>query len=406
MSYKKHTNCRVCNSDKLVSYLSLGNLPLTNNLCKTIDEVPLKYPLNIMVCQECWHSQLSIVVDPEIMFRKYVYRSSISKEFLNHCKDMAIDLMDKYKLNSDSFHIDIAGNDGALLDQFNKVLSHKILNVDPAINMAEICYKKEITTLTYFWSSATAKMIARSFGKADIITATNVIAHLDNLHDFFTGIKIMLKETGVFVIECPYLIPFIENNEFPTLYQEHVSIMSVSPIDRLCKEFGLTLMKVEEFDIHCGSIRMHIGYGEQDDSVRDYINKEEKYQTIEPYIQFGIVSKQIIVEFYDKLKILKNSGYTIGVFGASAKCNTLLNAAGVNSDIVNAIYDETPEKIGMYAPNTKIKIFSLLDLKESPPDFLILGAYNFTNELIRKALDVGYKGKFIHPIPHFKIIAL
>lgn len=404
MFYKNHTNCRICGSEKLTEYLDLGELPLTNNLCTTWEEKADLYPLKLMVCENCWLSQLSIVVNPQLLFGNYVYRSSISNDFMKHCLKMAYDLQHEYGLDENSYHIDIAGNDGALLSQFEFVLNHKTLNVDPARNLTEICEAKGIKTLAKFWSEKVGWNLIGSWNKVDLITATNVIAHVDNLHDFLKGVKWILKDTGVLIIECPYLIPFIENNEFPTLYQEHLSVMSVYPINQICDEIGLTLMKVENQDIHCGSIRLHIGYGKQQQSVLDFIEEETKYRTMQPYIDFAVSSNAVIKEFSDKLHELKSNGSSISGFACSAKGNTLLNAAKINSNTIDYIIDHTPEKIGKYSPGTQIPILSIDKLKSNPPDYLIILSWNFKNEIINKCKDAGYTGKFIVPIPHIQII--
>lgn len=402
MFYKQHTNCRVCGSENLSQYLDLGELPLTNNLCTTWEEKADRYPLKLMVCQKCWLSQLSIVVNPQILFGNYVYRSSISNDFMKHCLKMAYDLQVEYELDEKTFHIDIAGNDGALLTQFQYVLNHKVLNVDPARNLAPICEAKNIKTIPKFWSEKVAFDIVNENGRADLITATNVIAHIDNLEEFFIAIKIVLKDTGILVIECPYLLPFIVNNEFPTLYQEHLSVMSVYPMSLMCKRMGLTLMKVEYEDIHCGSIRMHIGHGNEDKSVGEFIAQEAFTRNMNVYEQFERTSKEVIQQF--KEGIMYHSVKTIAAFAASAKGNTLLNAAGIDDRHIQYIVDQTPEKIGMYSPGTHIKIVSELHISHYPPDYLLILSWNFSHEIITKCRSLGYKGKFIIPIPSFKII--
>lgn len=403
MNFKNHYNCRVCGSTNLVKYIDLGRLPLTNNLCTSITECPDRYPLQVLVCTECWLSQLSIVVDPELLFGNYVYRSSISTTFRSHCLKMAKDLKDEYELTKDGFHIDIASNDGALLKEFKKVIGYNILGIDPAKNMAAICQAREIPTLSYFWSSETARRVLNGFGQADLITATNVIAHVDDLNDFLLGVKLALKPSGVFIVECPYIEPFIKNIEFSTIYQEHLSYMSIHPIDRLCKQHGLALMKVEEQDIHCGSVRLHIGYGERSPCVDDFIRKETDYRTMRPYNSFSETSYRVIDLFRNQINVLKVKGYRIAGFAASAKGNTLLNAAGITCGTMSYIVDETPEKIGKFSPGTHIPIVSMLELKSNPPDYLVILSWNFDKEIISKCREAGYKGSFIMPIPESQI---
>jgi SAM-dependent methyltransferase len=403
-NYKHHINCRVCGSDKLTKYLDLGRLPLTNNLCTTfVEEAPL-YPLQIMVCRDCWLSQLSIVVDPEIMFKNYVYRSSISRDFKNHCREMAKQVQHEYGLNKESFHIDVAGNDGCLLNEFRQEIGLKILNIDPAQNLAAICQAREIPVLTFFWSEETARRVLNGYGQADLITATNVFAHINNLREFFEAIKIVLKPTGVLIMEFPYLTDFIDKNEFDCCYQEHLSYFSISPLEKLCQMCGLTLMCVEKQNIHGGSVRVHIGYGKQDETVAEFINNERVYQNISVYENFSIRAKRTIDEFRDNINALKSEGNKIAGFGAAAKGNTLLNCAGITCGSVSYIVDETPGKIGMYSPGTHIPIVSMLELKSNPPDYLIVLPWNFFYEIKTKCREAGYAGKFIIGIPNWEII--
>lgn len=404
MNFKHHTHCRVCGSPDLTKYLDLGNLPLTNNLCANGIENPETFPLQVMVCQYCWLSQLSIVVDPEIMFGNYVYRSSIATVFKNHCRQMAKELQKEYGLTKDSFHIDIGGNDGCLLNEFRQEIGLKILNVDPAKNLAGICQAREIPTLTYFWSMETARRILNSYEKADLITATNIFAHTDKVDWFLNAVRLVLKPTGVLVMEFPYLQNFIDNNEFDTIYSEHLSYFSILPLEMLCQANGLVLMKVERQDIHGGSVRVHIGYGKQDDSVMEFIINERPYNNIGVYKKFAEASHRTINDFKNNINKLKTQGHKIAGFAASAKGNTLLNCAGITCGSISYIVDETPGKIGMFSPGTHIPIVSMLELQSNPPDYLVVLSWNFIDSIIEKCRNAGYAGKFICPIPNFQII--
>ncbi len=403
--YKEHLNCRVCDSDRLIPYLDLGKLPLSNNLAvSSVDPIHnQKYPLKVLLCENCGLSQLSVVIDPKTLFGHYVYRSSISKGYVDHCKQMAKDL--KKRLTKDSFHIDIAGNDGALLEQFKKVIGHKILNVDPAENLTGICESAGIPTLNFFWGMDVARRIVNSFGKADLITATNVFAHVDNVKEFIQAVKYVLKPGGVLVLEFPYLIDFIENGEFDTVYFEHLSYFSVYPLTLLCEQAGLSVLNVEQQDIHGGSIRVTIGHGEPDETVGVYVKIERKYYSrINKYIGFAEDVHLSISNFNAGINKLKVSGYKIAGFAASAKGNTLLNCAGISVGSMSYIVDQTPEKIGKYSPGTHIPIVSMLELERSPPDYLVILSWNFAEEIIDKCRKAGYVGKFIIPIPEFKIL--
>lgn len=404
MKYTTITSCRVCGSESLEKYLDLGDLPLTNNLCINSIEMAERYPLRLCVCMDCWLSQLSIAVDPETLFGNYVYRSSISTGFKNHCREMAKDLKYEYGLTGNSFMIDIAGNDGCLLNEFRQEIGIKILNIDPARNLAGICQAREIPTLTYFWEEETARRAVNGFGQADLITATNVFAHVNNVKEFLSAVKIALKPGGVLVMEFPYLIDFIEHNEFDTIYHEHLSYFSVYPLDILCKKSGLNIMKVEKQAIHGGSVRVHVGYGERGSSVDDFIINEAVYRGMSKYNSFSVSAGSTIKTFRDELNKLKVSGYKIAGFAASAKGNTLLNSAGVMVGTLSYIVDETPGKIGMFSPGTHLPIVSMFELISNPPDFLVILSWNFKDEIMQKCVAAGYEGKFIIPIPEFQIL--
>jgi hypothetical protein len=403
MFYHNHIKCRVCGGENLIPYLDLGELPLTNNLCSSWEEKSDLYPLKLMICGDCWLSQLSIVVNPQIMFGNYVYRSSISNDFMKHCLKMAYDLKEEYGLDENTYHIDIAGNDGALLSQFQFLLNHNVLNIDPARNLAAICESKGIKTVPKFWSSKVALSICETWHKADLITATNVLAHVDDLREFLEGVKLVLSPDGVLIVECPYLIDFIENVEFSTLYQEHVSVISIYPLNRLCNEIGLSIMKVEKQNIHCGSVRIHIGNGKQQKSVFDFIEAEKPYRELYRYQQFAIKSHYIINSFRDNLLSIKSSGKTISGFAASAKGNTLLNCARIDYTIIDSIIDDTPEKQGMFSPGTRIPIVSMSEFIKKPSEYLTILSWNFKDEIVNKCRNAGYGGRFIIGVPSFNL---
>lgn len=410
---KPHTNCRICDSSRLVKYLDLGLMPLANNLAHTAQEAKSqdKFPLQVTMCEDCGLSQLSVVIDPEKMFSNYAYRSSVNKPYVEHCRLMAKDLKREYSLGTESFHVDIAGNDGSLLKEFREEIGLRVLNVDPASNLVAICEAQGIPAVADFWGIEVSEAIEKKYGRADLITATNVIAHLDGVKEFMVAAKGLLKKSGVLVIECPYLIDFIENMEYPTLYFEHISTMSVRPIGRLAKQKGLKIINVEKFPIHCGTIRITLAhdtsYYVPKPSVSDFMTKEilGGYDKKETYQSWEGKVKAQVHEFEMKLLELKKSGAKIAAFGASAKGNTLLNYAKMNTDIISWICDSTPEKIGKFSPGTGIPIVHTSMVTKDAPDYLILTAWNFAGVLMDNARKLGYTGKFIVPIPSFKIIA-
>lgn len=399
--FKQHTTCRVCGNTDLQPYLDLGLMPLSNNLLSYADEIPPRYPLKVMLCPLCGLSQLSIVVDPQELFGHYVYRSSISQGYRDHCREMAHTLKYRYNFNSDTFHIDIAGNDGALLVEFKKVLQHKVLNIDPAKNLLRLNEDQDIRYFNTFWDMRAAKhLLGTDWPLANLITATNVFAHVDNVQEFLEAAKAVLAPDGVLVLEFPYLIDFIEKKEFDTIYFEHLSYFSIMPLSYLCKKVGLHLVDVTRHEIHGGSVRCYISRNNARATGRPmaYIKKEidEGYTTIKKYRSWAREVGSIIGEFSYLLGDL--DGSKVWGFAASAKGNTLLNCAQVTGAQVQAIVDQTPEKIGKYSPGTGIPIVPMDRLITDKPEYLILLSWNFADEIIDKCKAAGYTGKFIHPL--------
>jgi hypothetical protein len=407
---KPHSTCRCCGSNELVKYLDLGIMPLANNLEFTSISAKEKerFPLQILFCKNCFLSQLSVVINPSKMFSYYTYRSSINGGYVKHCNNMANQLMGRFGLNENSFAIDIAGNDGALLKEFKKVFNPKVLNVDPATNLTAIAEQEGIKSLSKFWGYETSKQIVDEYGKADVITATNVFAHVDDINEFIISAKNTLSEKGVLVIEFPYLVDFIENKEYDTTYFEHLSYVSITPIHYLCEKVGLQLFDVEKQNIHGGTTRLSISHPnkyEVTSNVSNYIQNEMNsgYNSIDKYLQWSEDISSTINDFSTKLLDLKLKGFTISGFGASAKGNTLLNSCKVSTDIMDYIADETPEKIGKFSPRTGIPIVNKQTIIDNPTDYMVILAWNFQEEIIAKLRPI-YKGKFIIPIPQFKII--
>lgn len=405
-----HTSCRVCRSNNLKKYLDLGLMPLSNNLEFTTQRAISqdKFPLQVMFCEECGLSQLSVIIDPEKMFSYYTYRSGVNKPYVDHCRIMAKEFNGKW-ITKDGFHIDAAGNDGTLLKEFKDEIGHKVLNVDPAMNLVSIAESQGIPSIADFWSMKIAKKIVKENGLADLITATNVFAHLDDVEGFLKACKYALKLKGVVVIENPYLIDFIENMEFDTVYFEHTQYWSVRPLIELCKKVGLELIDCQKIDIHGGTMRYYISHELSylpNNNVKMFYDKEisEGYDKFEKYKSWKVSVDNLTEGLKKTILDIKKEGKSIVAFGASAKGNTLLNYAKINTDSIDYIIDQTPEKIGKFSPGTGIPIVGMHVLEKGSPDYILILAWNFKDAIMDKLLKFGYKGKFIIPIPNVKIL--
>lgn len=406
--FKVVNECRICGGHNLEAYLDLGNMPLSNNLVSE-EQIPLeeKFPLKVMFCKDCSFSQLSVVVNPDVLFRNYVYRSSVSSFFRAHCREFAQELNSSL-LNKGDLVIDIASNDGCLLKEFN-AKGNTVLGVDPAINLAKIANADGIETIADYWSPKLAGEILKTRGHAKAIIAINVFAHIADLHSMVEGVKTMLADDGYFIIESPHLQSLIEKTEFDTIYHEHLSYLLVKPLARLMEQHGLRIAKVKKQDIHGGSIRLYVEKktkaDSSDGSVEKIIREENEagLYNFENYLRFQETVEKFRRDFVSKIRGLRRRGKRIAAFGASAKGNVLLNYCGIGRESIECIFDDTPEKQNMLYPGVHIMIVPGKELLARKPDYLILLAWNFAAEIMQKTSAYRESGgKYIIPLGSLK----
>ena len=398
---KQHTCCRVCGHRELKPYLDLGKIPLANNLFDTQEEAinAPRLPLVVAWCENCGLSQLTEVVDGGQLFSHYTYRSSVNQGYVDHCKQMALDLKEKYGLNAQSFHIDIAGNDGTLLKQFKNELNHFVVNVDPARNLCKISQKNGIPAIRDFWSLNLGKQLT---GEAHLITATNVFAHLDNVTEFLEACKIALKPDGVIVIENPYWMETMEGNQFDQVYFEHMSYWSIKPMMALCQKVGLHIVDLCYQDIHGGTMRYEIRKQEGEKELTE-VYESNFWNQLSHYQEWAENIYRIKDEISQNLSEIAK-GKKVCAFAASAKGNTLLNFCGIGTDLIEFICDETPEKIGKYSPGTGIPIVGIQSIADYQPDFVLILSWNFKDDIIAKLRPLIPKAKYIVPIPKWEVL--
>jgi hypothetical protein len=406
------SSCRVCGGEDLVKYLDLGMLPLANNLAASAADAKAmqRYPMQLLFCRDCSLSQLTVVIDPREMFSKYAYRSSINQGYLVHCRTMARSVRESLGLQVGDLVVDIAGNDGALLSVFRDELGVRVVNVDPAENLAEIAETAGVPTITRFWDADVARQLVSEYGRPKLITATNVFAHVDNVRDFVAAAKDCLDDDGVLMLEFPYGVDFIEHREFDTIYFEHLSYVLLRPTQRLAESLDMQVFDVQKQDIHGGSVRVFIGNRgahEVRPSVAEFIAREaaEGYHDSAVYEAWNGEIDELIGELVTRISELKKAGAKIAAFAASAKGNTLLNACQFDAAMIDYIVDDTPEKVGRFSPGTGIPIVDRAVLANDPPDFLVILAWNFAKEIIASTSEYSGKGgKYIVPIPAFRVI--
>ena len=412
--YKKLTKCRVCGSDHLVPYLDLGMMPLVNRYLSRAElrGAEPRFPLEILFCRSCSLSQLSVVVDPKVLFSEYDYFSSVSQTFQRHCERMAETLRNDLPLDRGDLVVEIASNDGCMLSKF-KALGLRVRGVEPAQNLAAVAESKGLPTFCEFWSSDAARRISATDGKAKVVVATNVLAHVDDVHGFISAVKDVLHPEGVFVFEVPYMVHFVDRTEFDTTYHEHLSYFLLRPLRRALEQNGMQVVDALEFAIHGGSIRVIAqiqgsGKFEPRSSVDDLIRQEAEKGLFDTEAYFLCAERVTLIreELGIFLRGLKQRGKRIAAYGASAKGNILLNFCGLGTETIDFVVDDTPAKQGKFYPGNHLPIVSRDVLQSEKPDYLLLLAWNFADELMKNTSEYGARGgRYVIPIPALQVIA-
>lgn len=401
-------SCRICESKKLFLLLDLGETPLADLFVKNPRAKEDKFPLRVSVCKECFLVQLNYDVDDDLLFGdNYAFYTAGSPSSIPYFKSYADDVLKRFPKETKKFTLEIASNDGTLLKHFQKA-GCKILGIDPAKNVSEFANQKGIETIVEFFDSKTAKRIAEEKGKAGIVIANNVIAHVTDPKDFLRGVKKILDSDGVAIIECQYFPYLLFNNQFDNVYHEHRSFFSLTPLNRAVKSVGLKLIDVEEYDTQGGSIRFFITHAKSNAKVSKKvadmlrIEKQVGLLSLETYIGFPSRINYIKYKLINILKDLKKQGFTIAGYGASAKSNTLLNYCGINTNYLDYILDETPYKFGLYTPGTHIPV---VGKEKKRPDYYLLLVWNYSSGILKREEKFRKNGgKFIVAIPTPRII--
>lgn len=405
-------NCRVCHSPDLHRYLDLGKTPLANALLSDPNQKESFFPLEVLVCPNCFLSQLSIVVDPKIMFSHYAYRSSISKTFQAHCREMARACKHWGVAASGALVVDIASNDGCLLRSFQQEGFQRVMGVEPAVNIASIAMQAGIPTVNKFWGIESVQEILNREGPASLVTATNVFAHVDDIGAFVDGVELLLEEDGIFVLEVPYAFDLISHQEWDTIYHEHLSYFLLKPLVQHFEIHRLNVFHVERVPIHGGSLRLYVQKSssrkrEVQISVKNILETEAKsglydLATYNGFAQKVLETRKALRHFFEETAL---AGKKVVGFGATAKGNTLLNYCGIGPEQISFIVDDTPEKQNLFTPGVHIPIRSAQGLQEIPFDYLFLLAWNFKEEIMDKTRWFKQRGgSYLIPIPEVRVI--
>ena len=401
--------CRSCGEAELVEILSLGHTPLANALLTVdqIDQPEPTYPLDLVFCPNCALVQITETVPPELLFREYLYFSSFADTALQNAEQIVERLIDTRHLDGDSLAMEIASNDGYLL-QFYHQRGIPVLGIEPATNIARVAEERGIRSLCEFFGADLARQMRACGERADVLHANNVLAHVADLNGVVAGIGLVLKDDGVAIIEVPYVKDLINHVEFDTIYHEHLCYFSLTALDRLFRRHQLLIVDVERLPIHGGSLRVFVATGVgQSPRVEQLLREEAEWGVDYPalYQNFGAKIEHLRADLLALLSSLKAKDQRIAVYGASAKGSTLLNYFGIGRETLDFVVDRSTVKQGLHTPGTHLPIYAPAKLLADIPDYVLLLSWNFADEILRQQAEYMRRGgHFIIPIPELRVI--
>ena len=399
--------CRFCSEPLSLTFCDLGMSPLSNAFVKPAQarRGETFYPLHAYVCGSCFLVQLEEFESPERIFGDYVYFSSYSDSWLDHCRRYADAMRERLKLGAHSLVVEVASNDGYLL-QFFKQAGIPVLGIEPARNVAQEAERKGIPTLREFFGRALAERLAGEGRRADLIVANNVMAHVPDLNDFVAGLREALKPGGVLTVEFPHLLRLIEEHQFDTIYHEHFSYFSFGTACRVFERHGLAVHDVERLATHGGSLRVHASPAEAGRPASPGVAAllaEERTARLDNTQTYGSFAEQVkstkraLLEF---LIGVKRSGKRVAGYGAPAKGNTLLNYCGIRTDLLEYTVDRSPHKQGLLLPGTRIPVYAPEKIAETRPDYVLILPWNLKDEICQQMAGIrAWGGRFVLPIP-------
>ncbi len=407
-------NCRFCNTPLTDVFIDLINCPASNSFLteEELNEPETYFPLKVFTCTHCFLVQVDEYKKSDSIFNnEYVYFSSYSTTALQHAKQYVEKMMARFHFNERSQVIEIASNDGYLLQYF-KEKKVPVLGIEPTGNTAEVSRSKGIENISEFFGTTLAKKLVDNNRKADLLLGNNVLAHVPDIVDFVRGMKMVLKEDGVITMEFPHLMQLVDNNQFDTIYHEHFSYLSFYTVKQIFKAQGLEMFDVEEVPVHGGSLRIYAKH-ENDaskaisENVQKLLDKErgKGMNTLAYYNRFTEASFDIKLHFTEFLIAQKKAGKKVAGYGAAAKGNTLLNYCGVKNDLIDFVVDANPHKQNKWLPGSHIRVVNENVLKENKPDYVVVFPWNLQEEVIKQLHYIKeWGGKFVIPIPHVHIV--
>jgi SAM-dependent methyltransferase len=407
--------CRSCGRRPLVSVLDLGTTPLANALLTrdALVREEERFPLELAFCEGCSLVQITEAVPPQKLFGEYLYFSSFSDTMLKHSEAIATRLARERKLGSSSLVVEVASNDGYLLQYYARA-GIPVLGIEPAANIARVAEgERGIPTLCAFFGDELGARLVREGKRADVLHGNNVLAHVPDLDGFVAGIARVLKDDGLAVIEVPYVRDMIEHVEFDTIYHEHLCYFSLTALDRLFAGHGLAIVDVEHLAIHGGSLRVFASPSPSPSSAPRsaavttmlQTEKEQGVTALRYYDAFAGNVRRLGESLTGLLRDLRVQGKRIAAYGASAKGSTLLNTYGIGADLVDFVVDRSSHKQGRYTPGTHLLIEPADRLLEAMPDYVLLLTWNFADEILAQQAEYRKRGgHFIVPVPEVKVV--
>ena len=405
--------CRFCAAPLRHTLVDLGMSPLcqTHIEAQQLDQPEVFYPLHARVCEKCFLVQLGEVVSPQRIFDDYAYFSSYSDSWVEHAKNFATAMVERLGLDGGSLVVEVASNDGYLLQHFVGA-AIPCLGIEPAANVARVASERGIETLVRYFGTVTAADVARQRGQVDLLVGNNVLAHVPDLNDFVAGIALLLKPDGVVTMEFPHLQRLLEDNQFDTIYHEHFSYFSFFVAEQVFARHGLTLFDVEELPTHGGSLRIFGGHAANrarpvSERVRALREREHALglDRLATYAGFGLrvaAAKRDLLEF---LIDARRAGKRAAGYGAPGKGNTLLNYCGIRSDLLDYTVDRSPYKQGRFTPGTRIPIYNPDHIRATRPDYVLILPWNLADEITRQMAYIAeWGGRFVVPIPRVRVL--
>jgi SAM-dependent methyltransferase len=405
--------CRFCGATANDVFIDLGMSPLCESILthEQLNQMERFYPLRVYVCARCFLVQLDEFVSPEHIFTEYAYFSSYSSSWVDHARIYAESMRRRLALTNRSLVVELASNDGYLLQHF-VAAGIPVIGVEPAVNVAEVARSKGIPTRTCFFGTASARLMANQGEQADLLVGNNVLAQVPDLNDFVAGMKVVLKPRGVITMEFPHVVRLMESNQFDTIYHEHFSYFSFVTAEQVFAAHGLTLYDVEEIPTHGGSLRIYGRHAE--DASRPVETAVEALRTREQ--RAGITRMETYSAFQEQVKATKRrlldflirargEGKSVVGYGAPGKGNTLLNYCGIRTDLVDYTVDRNPYKHFKYLPGTHIPIYPPERIRETRPDYVLILPWNLKDEIVAQLSYIrAWGGRFVVPIPEVQVL--